>query len=262
VRSGLCLLALCLVALPAAAQPKLLINAQVDTRSAAMGLEREFRPLLLAQPQPAWIAYSVPSLRSFNLGCEYVSPGGRTAPGVVHLEPPREAVILFRVVNQAIDRVRALSPDCEIDAGGVPFHWLTDIHPAESVALLGAIDRQEAIMAIAMHADSSADTALERLIASGQPEAVRRRAVFWIAAARGRRGLDTVKQLLATESSTAVREQAISGVAASSEPEALDLLISIARQDKDIHVRRQAMNAIGRSRDPRARAFLEDVLKQ
>jgi hypothetical protein len=247
--------------LPAGAQPKLLINAQVDTRPAGMGLEREFRPLLTAQPQPAWIAYSVRSIRSFNLGCEYVSPGGRTAPGVVHLEPPSEAVILIRVVNGAVDRVRALSPDCEIDAGGVPFHWLTDVRPAESVALLGSIDRPEVIMAMAMHADASADAALEQLSASNHPDTVRRRAVFWLGAARGRRGLDALKQLLATESNQALRERAISGIAASHEPEAVDLLISIARQEKEARVRRQAMNAIGRSRDPRAQAFLQDVLK-
>ena len=40
-------------ALPLAAQPKLLVNAQTDTRSAASGLEREYRTLLAAQPQPA-----------------------------------------------------------------------------------------------------------------------------------------------------------------------------------------------------------------
>ncbi len=249
-------------ALPVAAQPKLLINAQADTHSAAAGLEREFRPLLTAGTStPAWIGYSVPSVRSFNLGCEYVSPGGHTAPGVVHLEPPQEAIILFRVVGSAVDRVRALSPDCEIDAGGAPVHWLTDVRPAESVALLAAIDLPEVIMAIAMHADSSADAALERLMGSTQPDAVRRRAVFWMGAARGRRGLEALKQLLATESNAVMRERAISGVAASSDPGAVDLLIATARQDKDVRVRRQAMNAIGRSRDARARAFLEDVLK-
>ncbi len=252
-----------LAVLPAAAQPKLLINTQVDTRSAATGLERQFRSLLTAgSSTPAWIGYSVPSVRSFNLGCEYVSPGGRTVPGVVHLEPPQEAIILFRVVGGAVDRVRALSPDCEIDAGGVPVHWLTDVRPAESVVLLGAIDLPEAVMAIAMHADTSADAALERMMGSSQPDAVRRRAVFWMGAARGSRGLEALKQLLATESDSAMRERAISGVAASSAPEAVDLLIATARQDKDVRVRRQAMNAIGRSRDPRARAFLEDVLKK
>lgn len=251
-----------LAVLPLAAQPKLLINAQVDTRSASAGLDREFRSLLTAQPQPAWIGYSVPSIRSYNLGCEYVSPGGRTAPGVVHLEPPQDAVILFRVVGGAVERVRVLSPDCEIDAGGVPFHWLTDVRPAESVALLAAIDREEMIMAIAMHADGSADTALERLVASSHSDSIRRRAVFWIGAARGSHGLDAVKRLLATEPDVALRERAISGVAASSDPGAVDLLISVARTDKEMRVRRQAMNAIGRSHDPRAQAFIEQVLKQ
>jgi HEAT repeat protein len=251
-----------LVVLPLAAQPKLLINAQLDTRSASAGLDREFRSLLIAQPQPAWIAYSVPSIRSYNLGCEYVSPGGRTAPGVVHLEPPQEAVFLFRVVGGAVDRVRVLSPDCEIDAGGVPFHWLTNVRPAESVALLAAIDREETIVAIAMHADGSADAALERLLANNHSDAIRRRAAFWIGAARGSHGLETVKRLLATESDVVLRERAISGVAASSDPGAVDLLISVARTDKDMRVRRQAMNAIGRSHDPRAQAFIEQVLKQ
>jgi HEAT repeat protein len=248
-------------ALPLAAQPKLLINAQVDTRAAASGLEREFRGLLAAQPQPAWIAYTVASLRSYNLGCEYVSPGGRAAPGVVHLEPPGEAVILFRVVSGAVERIRSLSPDCEIDAGGVPVHWLTEVRPADSVALLATFNMSEAVTAIAMHADASADAALERFLAAGQPESVRRRAAFWLGAARGARGLAIVKDLLAKEPNESVRRQAISGLATNKQPEALDLLISTAKTDRDAQLRRQAFNAIGRSRDPRAQTFLEDVLK-
>jgi HEAT repeats len=248
--------------LPLAAQPKLLINAQVDTRSAASGLDREFRGLLGAQPQPAWIGYSVPSVRNYNLGCEYVSPGGRSVPGVVHLEPPDHAVILLRVEMGAVNRIRILSPDCEIDAGGVPMHWLNDVRPAESVALLGALDFNERVMAVAMHSDASADTALERWAAAGQPDFLRRRATFWIGAARGRRGVDFLKNLLATDPSRQVRERAVEGLAASRDSEALDVLISIARQDGDTQVRRQAVSAIGRSRDPKAHAFLENVLKQ
>jgi hypothetical protein len=255
-------LALVLACSPAIAQPKLLVNAQLDTRSAGTGLEREFRALLAAQPQPAWIAYSVPFNRSFNLGCEYVSPEGRSVPGVVYLEPPAEAVLLFRVVEGAVDRVRELSPDCEIDAGGVPFHWLTGVNPAESVALLEAINRQGVIRAIALHANAAADLALERLTGVGQLDAVRRQAAFWIGAARGRRGLDTLKSLLATETDFRIRERAVAGLAVSREPGALDLLISVAREDRDLRVRRQAMNAIGRSGNPRAQTFLEGVLKR
>jgi hypothetical protein len=259
MRRALWLLA---AALPAVAQPKLLINGQVDTRSAGAGLEREFRGLLAAQPQPAWIGYTVPSIRSYDLGCEYVSPGGRTAPGVVHLEPPDQAVILFRIVSGAVDRIRALSPDCEIDAAGVPVHWLADVRPADSVALLATFDTNQALTAIAMHADPAADAALEHFVAAGQPETARRRAAYWLGAARGQRGLDIVKDLLAKDASEPLRRQAISGLASNRQPAALDLLISIARSDRDPQIRKQAFNAIGRSRDPRAQAFLEDVLKR
>jgi hypothetical protein len=251
-------------ALPAMAQPKLLINAQLDTRSAASGLETVFRGLLTTQPQPAWIGYSVPSVHSYNLGCEYVSPGGRTAPGVVHLEPPDHAIILFRLEGGAVNRIRLVSPDCEIDAAGVPVHWLADVRPAESVALLGTFDSyfNQTTNAIAMHADSSADDALERMVANSQPERVRQRAAFWLGAARGRRGFDRAKDLIDHDPSQSVRQRAVEGIAASKEPEALDTLIAIARKENDTRVRRQAVNAISRSRDPKAQAFLEDVLKR
>ena len=120
---------------PLAAQPKLLVNAKLDTRSGA-ALQREVQTLATTQPQPAWIMYSVPSVRTYNLGCDYVRDGAGAA-GVVHLEPPDHALILFRVDGNAVTRVRSLSPNCEIDAGDVPVHWLTDVQPADSIALLG-----------------------------------------------------------------------------------------------------------------------------
>ena len=162
-----------------AAPPKLLVNAQLDTVSGGGGLERAFRPLVTAQPQPAWIGYTVPLVRGYNLGCEYVSPGGSTAPGVVHLEPPDHAVILFHADMGAITRIRVVSPDCEIDAGGVPVHWIDDVRPEESTALLKTFaaapgqrqtqtnDRREPLRENAVHALSvSADPgALDLLIA-------------------------------------------------------------------------------------------------
>src|SRR6266581_1035619 len=169
------------VALPLGAQPKLLVNAKLDTRPAAAGLEQTFRPLVTAQPQPAWIAYSVPSTR-VNLGCDYVRDGW-SQPGVVHLEPPDHAVILFRVDNNMVERIRTLSPDCEIDAGNVTVHWLTDVKPAESVALLnGFVTQRErygdgALSAIGVHSDPAADAALQRFLATDQPESLRLRTV-------------------------------------------------------------------------------------
>jgi hypothetical protein len=238
--------------LPLAAQPKLLVNAKVDTRSAASGLEPAFRALVGAQPQPAWIAYMVPSVRSnFNLGCEY-NNNGWGGSGVVHLEPPDHALILFRVENSAVDRIRSLSPDCQIDAGDVPFHWLTDVQPAQSVALLATFATQHdlpynsAMNAIATHADPSADQTLDRFLAPDQPQALRLRVVGWMGSSRGKHGLDVLKNLIANDTDLRVRERAVNALASSHEPEAMDLLIGIARNDKNAKLRAQAISDLGR----------------
>jgi hypothetical protein len=238
-------------AIPLAAQPKLLVNAKVDTRSAAAGLEREFKALLAAQPQPAWIGYDVPSVRNSNLNCEYVRDGF-SSPGVIHLEPPDHAVILFRVEGNSVDKIRSISPNCEIDAGDLPVHWLTDVAPSQSVALLATyvpqreLDINGAVTAIAAHADPSADSALDRLIQPAQPEWLRRSAASLIGSQRGAHGIDTLKGVIAGDPSETVRQRAISGLANNKEPAALDLLISTARNDRNAHLRAQAISSLNR----------------
>ena len=253
--------------LPLAAQPKLLTNAKVDTRSAAAGLDREFRSLVTAQPQPAWIAYQVPTVRGNNLGCDYVSRDAWGAPGVVHLEPPDHAVILFRVENNAVDRIRTLSPDCEIDAGGVAVHWLTDVQPAQSIELLATfvpqreLDGNGAVSAIGMHADPAADAALERFVAPGQPEWLRQRAASSLAYARGRHGLEVLKNLIANDPSENVRNRAVSGLGASKQPEALDMLVAIARSDRDPRIRSQAVSSLSRKSGQAALATITNAVE-
>lgn len=255
-----------LAALPLAAQPKLLINAQVDTRSAAAGLESQFRALLTTQPQPAWVGYSVPSGRGYNLGCDYVRDGFNQ-PGVVHLEPPDHAVILFRVDANAVNRIRTLSPDCEIDAGNVPVHWLTDVQPAQSIALLVSLmpqrDRlgESPLGAVAQHADPAADQALERFLGTDQPESVRLRVVSWMGSSRGRHGFDVLKKLISADPDEKVRERAINSLSNSREPDALDLMISIARGDSNPRMREQAISALSRKGGPQVVSTLSKVIE-
>jgi len=243
-----------------AAQPKLLINAQTDTHSAAAGLEREFKTLVAAQPQPSWIGYSVPAVRATGWGCEYVRDSGATA-GVIHLEPPTEAIILYRVENNAVNRVRAISPYCEIDAGGVPVHWLTDVQPAQSVALLETLVANRESMgdnplhAIAMHADPSALKSLEHYLAPDQPDSIRLRAVSYI----GSRSLDLLKKVIASDRDLRVRERAVSSLANSRQPEAEDLLLSIAATGDDSRLRLQAISGLGRKSGSRVTAALTAI---
>jgi HEAT repeat protein len=243
----LCLLA----AMPLMAQPKLLVNAKVDTRSAAGGLEHEFQALLTAQPQPAWVGYDVPAVRGAEMGCEYVRDGYGTA-GIIHLEPPDHAVILFRVEGNTVGKLRSLSPDCEIDAGGLAVHWLTEVAPAQSVALLATyvpqreLDSNGALSAIAAHADAAADPVLDRYLASGQPEWMRRRAASLEGSQRGAHGVEVLKNVIANDPSESVKQGAISGLARNKDPEALQLLIATARSDRDPRTRGQAISSLNR----------------
>ena len=235
-----------------AAQPKLLINAQPDARSAASGLEPAFRALLSAQPQPAWIGYSVPAVRTYDgLGCDYVWDGdGSRGPGagVVHLEPPDRMIVLIRVEDNKVSRLRTVSPECQIDAGSVPFHWLNDVQPAQSIALLSSLapTSGNAMHAIAMHADPAADQALERFLAPDQPETLRVRAVTYFGSTRGRSGFEVLKRVMAGDPDVRVRERAVSAIGSSREPDAADLLTSIAKTNSDARLRSQAVSALGR----------------
>ncbi len=255
--------------LPLAAQPKKLVNAQLDTRSAAGGLEAAFRAARAARPQPAWIGYTVPAARTRQFGCDGYWRDGETAiaGGTVHLEPPMELLILFRVEGDRVERIRTLAPDCEIDAGGVPVHWLADVNPAQSVALLATFvtgsdhPGHGALGAIALHADATADATLEGYVAPDKPDELRRRAVFWLGAARGRRGYEAVRRIIESDSSERVRERAVHALSVSRQPEVFDMLTALARNDRSPRVRRSAMTWLGQSHDPRAIAFFEDVLK-
>ena len=238
--------------LPLAAQPKLLINAKVDTRPAASGLETLFRSLMTSQPQPMWIGYTVPAVRTRgSLGCDYVRDS-LDMPGVVHLEPPDHALILFRVENNTLDRVRSMSPDCEIDAGGLPVHWLTDVQPAQSVALLTSFANEResfgpsAVTAIAMHADPSADAALNVFIAPDKPEWLRQRAVSLFGSTRGKAGLDVLKKVIANDRDENIRRRAVNAIGSSREPESAEMLIAIARNDSDPQMRMAALNGLTR----------------
>jgi hypothetical protein len=240
--------------LPAAAQPKKLVNAQLDTRSASAGLESVFRQLTTAQPQPAWIAYTVPAARGRQFGCDsYWRDGEFTvAGGTVHLEPPSEALVLYRVDANQIGKIRTLAPDCDIDAGGVPVHWLTDVRPAESVALLATF---AAMNAIGLHADPAADAALENFVAPGQPESVRQKAVFWL------RGLQPLKRILANDPSDRVRDRALQALARSKDPEAIDLVIATARNDHSPRVRGQALFALSRQAGMKAVGPIQQAIE-
>jgi len=203
-----------------------------------------------AQPQPAWIGYTVPTVPGHENNCDYSQEfrHGVRPPGPVHLEPPDQVQILLRIQDNHVVKIRAISGDCQLDADGVPLRWLRDVRPAESIAFLASFVtadsdhvRDGAVAAIALHLDAAADAALERFAAASESESVREKAVFWMGAARGRRGYETLRHIVTSDASDRIREKAIFALSISKEPEAVDTMIAVAHNDASTHVRGQAL---------------------
>lgn len=247
----------------ALAQQPRIENARMETRAVAGGLEATLRGIVAAQASPAWIGYAVPIIpgdhqmccwnNNVMCGCS-LEPRGREQTftvsnnQTVKLEGPTHLVVLYRVEDHRIEKIRTFTPECTLDAGGLPFIWLTGVSAPESIRMLAGIAKDQqlhrvepAISAIAMHADASADQALEELVSPGEPEQVRRQAVFWLGNARGRRGFEVVSRIVREDASDRVREHAIFALTQSKEPKAMDVIVGVAHNDRSPRVRGQAL---------------------
>jgi hypothetical protein len=277
-------------------------NGTVTAQPAGSPFAQSFRSLVSSQPDVAWIGYSVPVSEServmccFDSGttngmvssasgccgaCRLENSSGTnissrtestTPAGVVKLEGSDRMVVLYRIADRTIDRVRVFSEDCRLDAGGRPVRWLENVRPADSIALLESLTTVEgdlkgriadgAITAIALHGDPAADASLERLVAPGQPEAVRKKVTFWLGNSRGRRGFDTLRRVMHDDPSVEVRKGAIFGLSQSRVPETLDTLISIARSDTEPRLRSEALFWLAQKAGQRVSTMIAERIDQ
>jgi hypothetical protein len=190
------------------------------------------------------------------------------------LEPGGLARVLLRAEAGRVGRIRVFSEDCPLDAGGLPFVWIEGVEPAQSVALLASFvgERRDdrdgqrlddgAMSAIALHADPSADAALERFVAAGQPKERRKKAAFWLGNARGTRGYEVLRRLVRDDEDGRFREHAVFALSQSREPRAVDTIIEVAKRDPEGRVRGQALFWLAQTASRRApdaiRAALAD----
>jgi hypothetical protein len=260
----------------AGAEAPQVVNAKIETRAVSGALAEALRGIEAQADEAEWVAYSVAEIAgdrtvccgNFNDGygrcgtCRLEKENGATSrtsqkdekDGPVQLEGSRQLVVLFRLEGKQVMRIREASVNCTLDAGGLPFLWLTGVKPAESVALLaGFVYKatfeghgehelgQGALSAIALHADASADRAFESFVAADQPEQLRKHASFWLGAARGKAGFSILQKMAKSDPSSEVRSQVAFALSVSHEPEALNEMIRLAKEDQSSHVRGQAL---------------------
>jgi HEAT repeat protein len=263
----------------AIAQPPRVVNGRVDAQAAGnRGLEQTVRSIAAGATGGAWIGYTVAGRAGQESHC-WSDSHGKTQKNTdvvvmspVHLEGSGMLDVLLRVEAGQVERVRILPPDCELDTGGLTLHWINDVNPAQSVALLSTLvsrqdDRRDhvrdsAITAIALHGDDSADVALDTFAAPGQPDEVRKKAVFWLGQARGRRGFQTVQRIAREDASDAVRKSAIFSLSQSSEPESVPSLIQLAREDRSPQVRGEAIFWLAQKAGRKAAEAITERIEQ
>ncbi len=256
-----------LAALPLAAQNLHIVNGNVQARAASAGLEQQVRSLA-ASAAPVWIAWAVPRVEGGSNQCTVsLEAGYQNSRGEGTPRPGGQLLVFLRASQGNIEKIRGFGEECDIDAGGRTVHLLTGVRPADSVNYLAGFatggDKKlsdGAVFAIAQHDDAAADAALDRFTEPGQSEALRERTVFWLGAARGRRGYERLARLVKNDPSDRIREKVVFALYVSKEPQAVDAIIDAARNDKSQHVRGQALFWLGQKAGKKATAALADAV--
>jgi HEAT repeat protein len=176
-----------------------------------------------------------------------------TAAGPARLESGTAVVVLARMVEGRLERLRAIGDDCPIDAGGRTVYWLNGITPAESVRYLDGLTRSDALnistnrriaesalAAIALHRDPAATAVLDRLSGREGDRLLRRQAASALARTRGAHGFERVSALLKDESDRDMRQALVSALGESPQPAATDALLALAKADTNGTVRAEA----------------------
>ena len=268
-------------------------NARLETRALVGALAAELKTFEGQSTQAGWIGYSVPQVASDREVCCAGSNGnGNHECGMcrlessdhginvnsrnasVSLEATHAIAILFRADHKKIMKIRVVSAECTVDAGGLPFVWLIGVKPAESVAFLAGYVRgqsfnegvdksldRESLTAIALHADESADHALESFVRPSEREELRKQAAFWLGEARGEAGLATLQQMAKSDPSTEVRAHVTFALSVSREPAAVDEMIRMAKGDESSHVRGQALFWLAQKAGKRAAATITGAIE-
>lgn len=254
--------ALLLGSVAASGQQAQIAHARLDQSSSSAGLKAAIASSTEHDSGASWIGYEVPAVPDGqgkgHHGWSYCSADLEEGSNITNgsgtlTEPSNRSILIFlRTQQQRIEKIRMFEANCQVDADGMTVHWLTDVRPAESVELLrsyvrgdygndGSHSKGAALAAIASTDDPSADAAMQEFTSASSPIDTRKEAVFWLGAARGRKGYEMLRTIVKLDPSDEVRDRAIFALSVSPVPEAVDTLIDEARHDANTRLRGQAL---------------------
>lgn len=261
-------------------------NAKLEAIAATTNLQQQIEALASRQNGTAWIGYSMPAVNSRRTICCY--DGGwqeHSCCGTCRLTSEHNTfsgsrddcddvevtslAVLYRIEEKKIDSIRMFSQNCSIDAGGLPVSVITGVDPKQSVAYLASFVTKDqdshlarrALDAIAQHADSSADEALDRFVSAEYPEKTREHAAFWLGISRGAHGYGMLKRLIESDPDDNFRDKLTFPLSQSSEAQAQDELIHVAKLDSSSRVRGQALFWLAQKAGKKVAGVISDSIE-
>ncbi|MCU1223371.1 MAG: repeat protein [Edaphobacter sp.] len=273
-----------------AQQPKV-SNTQFNSEPVGSGLSATVTRFQRTN-QPLWIGYEILALpRTHHSSCSDStgsSQGEDECCGEYQLEDARDRVnnseqvtqpassmyVLLRLDHGAIIKVRPATPGCRLNAGGVPFEWITNVQPNDSVSFLSKLAVQSveshnqdnhvtdaALVTLSTHAAPAATDALASLAATSTSPRLREKAAFWLGAQRGHEGYLALQQLVSKEQDAKLREKLAFDLSINSDPAAIDEILKMAKSDSDSRVRSQALFWLAQKAGKKATAALKDAIE-
>ena len=236
-----------------------------------------------------WLGYEVPALPQSHLStCSNWSDSSAMDDGCCgeyrleetnysmnrgdHAPPVQNIYVLLRLDHDQLIRIRPVMAGCRLDAGGVPFTWLTGVKPEESVAFLAQLATQTsasnrsqvldgALLSISYHATSEATSALAGIASSAAPMHVREQAAFWLGVQRGHEGFVALQELEKKTTDASLREKLPFDFSQNSDPEAENELLRMVKSDADTKVREQALFWLAQKAGKKATAAITNAIE-
>lgn len=236
-------------------------------------------PSLPNTPREGWAVYHVPVLQGRPAPCCHGYGSGRNS-GMCDLDRDRgfsisskdpvskagdELAVYLHFDGGRVDNVRALGAGCPVkQADTVPV--LDGVTPATSIAFLRELAgdsgdaAEQALGAIAYHAEPSATAALIALSDAAHPRERRENALFWLGETRGKDGAAAIERVLRDDADTELRRHAVFALSRSDAIDVHAALLRIAREDGDDEVRAQALFWMAQHGDKRAATDIRAVV--
>jgi hypothetical protein len=238
----------------------------------------------LVTARDGWVAYDVPMIAGVDGPCCYnVRSGAATKKGCdldkrnwnvsnndgsPDIARDGMLAVYLKVERGRVERVHAIGSSCPVKTeSGV--RWIDSVESTNSIAMLSALldheqgdAREQSLMAIAYHADTSATRMLASRAEPSHAFKEREQALFWLGQTRGTEGANVVGRYAKSDADPKIREKAVFSLSQSHAPDAYATILSIAHDDANEHVRGESLFWLVQTNDARAKDDIIAALKR